>query len=124
MARRECACGAAHRDLTRRVVEQFLQRTGKAFRVLDLYRRTSGQGGRAGLREVEHMRAEHHGRADRAGLDQILSTERQQTPTDERNIRRRIVGGQLTHRIAEHDLNGVFVPPYPSVRAYAYACIW
>ncbi|MNN05190.1 hypothetical protein D3C81_1179430 [compost metagenome] len=63
-----------------------------------------GDGILGGLGKVEGVRAHQHRRADGAGLDQILSTERDQAAADIGDIRGGVVHRHLAHGVAEHDV--------------------
>ncbi len=56
------------------------------------------------LLEVEHVGADDDRRPDRAGLDQVLPTERQQAAADERHVGRGVVHRHLPHRVAEQKI--------------------
>ncbi len=97
--------GTPHLPAQRRVCEQGRHRRHCLVGIPGAQRGARADCAFRSLLEIEGVRPEHHGRAHRACLDQVLAAERQEASAHQRAIRGVIVGQHLAHRVAYHDLH-------------------
>src|SRR5690606_496390 len=97
--------GLARRAAQVGMLEPRADRVRELRRVLDLLRGAALEREARDLLEVEHVRPEDHGHADRARPEDVLAAVPDQAAADERNVGSRVEPLQLPHRVADDDVD-------------------